>query len=144
MARKQPLQRPGGLQERCRSEASGSVAGALRGPRSNTCSAQQRCSSAAWPQKQQLQRLGAVQQRCVALEATFAASESVAGALRGPSDVEQVPGSFWGKRCDVEQVQDRSGAGFATLNRYQLRSLPDALGDKSKSFVSVVVGMLGR
>ena len=29
---------------------------------------------------------------------------------------------WYGKTCGVEQYQDRSGAGFVTLNRYQDRS----------------------
>ena len=45
---------------------------------------------------------------------------SVAGALRGPNDVEQVPGSFWGEICDMGQVQDRSTAGFATWNKSRI------------------------
>ncbi len=35
-------------------------------------------------------------------------------------DVEYVPRPFPGRICDVEH-QDRSGAGFVTLNRYNIR-----------------------
>ena len=60
--------------------ASGSGTAALRGPGSSSCSDQERCRSASWPQNQQLQRQAAFQDRCVALEASVAASGSVARA----------------------------------------------------------------
>ena len=44
--------------------------------------------------------------------------DQVPGSLQGRiCDIEQLPGSFWGRICDT--YQDRSGAGFVTLNRYQ-------------------------
>ena len=55
-----------------------------------------------------------------ALRGPSRSSWSVKGALRGPSDLEQVQGSFQGRICDVEQVQDRSGAGFKKLKRSRI------------------------
>ena len=66
------------------------------------------------------------------------AQNNVVGAVRTPRSSScnawercrsvawpQRRGSFWGRTCDVEQVQDRSGAGFATLNRYQVVPVED-------------------
>ena len=93
-----------------------------------------------WLQKRQLQRLGALPERCAAPEAARICVEQVQdcsgadlrrGTGQGPfqsriCDVKQVPGSFQGRICDVKQVpgsfwwyQDCSGAAFVTLNRYQ-------------------------
>ena len=85
-ARKQQLQSLGALQER--SVGPGSVAGALRGPRSNSCSAEERCSNAAWAQEQHLQRLGALLERCVGPEGAVAASSSCSGQERRRSVAE--------------------------------------------------------
>ena len=79
---KQQLQCPGALQECCVAPeaaiaTSRSVARGLRVPRSSSCSARERCRSAAWPQKHQMQR--ALQERGVAPEAAVAESGSVAG-----------------------------------------------------------------
>ena len=61
--------------------ASGGVAGAFCGLKGNSYSAQERCRSVLWQQRQQLQRLGALQERSVVSEATVTASRSVAGAF---------------------------------------------------------------
>ena len=63
--------------------ASWSVAGAFGGLRRSSCSVRERGRSVLWPQKQQLQRLGALQERSVVSEGAVAASGSVAGALCG-------------------------------------------------------------
>ena len=81
------LQRPGALQERSVTPeaalaAFGSVAGALHGPRSSSCSAWERCRSVAVAWKQQLQRPEALQERCRGQEAAVPASRSVAEARR--------------------------------------------------------------
>ena len=47
---------------------------------SSSCNVWKRCRSVLWPQKQQLQRLGALQERSVASEAAVAATRSVAAA----------------------------------------------------------------
>ena len=60
--------------------ASGSVTGALQRLGSSSCSDQERCRSVAEDQKQQLQRLGALQERHRGQEAAVAASGSVAEA----------------------------------------------------------------
>ena len=53
-------------------------------PRISSCSALKRCRNAVWPQKQQLLRLGALQERYIASEAAIAASGSVAGSCVAP------------------------------------------------------------
>ena len=84
--------------------ASRSVEGASRGPRSSSCRVLKRCSSLAWPQKQQLQRPGALLERCVAPEAQVAASGNVAGASLGSRSALQ-------ERCvDPEAAVAASGS----------------------------------
>ena len=81
---KQQLQRAVALQEcrKSRGPRSSSCSAwarcrSVRGPRSSSCNVRERCWSDAWPQKQQLQRTGALQEH----------SRSVAGVFRGPSGV---------------------------------------------------------
>ena len=95
MAPEQPLQRPGALQERqwpkqqhlhrpgallqrCTGQqpavaASVSVAGAFCGYRSSTCTVWERCRGVLWPQKQQLQFPGSLQECAVVPEAAVTA-----------------------------------------------------------------------
>ena len=106
---KQQWLRPEALQERrvapeAAVAASGSIAAALRAPpgsgyrvlkrctsvvwpRSSSCSVQERCGSVARPPKQQLQRLGALQERIRGEKAAFATSRSAAGACRDKNSV---------------------------------------------------------
>ena len=71
----------GALVERCVVHEAAVAAHGRERCRSSTCSVQERCSSVAWAQQQQLQRPCALQKRCVAPEAAVTASGSVAGAL---------------------------------------------------------------
>ena len=137
MARKQQLQRLGALQKRCKQQLPRPGAENPKGPRDGIaealnggfgplqgrpCGQEAAVASAgksgAVARKQQLQRPGAKNPKgprdriakawnggssTKLLEAAVAAPRSVAVALRGHSD--------------VEQVQDRSRAGFETWNR---------------------------
>ena len=85
-----------------------SNAGAFCCSKNTNCSVQDQCRSVLWLGQQLLQRGQEFQERYKSVQSS--------------STMEQVPGSFWGRICEWEQVQDRCGVGFATLNKYKDRS----------------------
>ena len=87
--------------------------GSAAWPQNSSCSVWERCWSDAWPQRQQLQRPGSLQERCVAPKAAVASSRG----RKTPNDPRQEwrrPGNeAQARNIIVEQHLQRLGSAVA-------------------------------